>query len=412
MSKKSDIELVKAAQSGDTSAYNDLVRRHQAGMKLEMTRYLNNVHDAEDVTQDAFLRAYLKLSSLKAPYNFGGWVRQIARNMARNLLTRGPRFVALEQQHTLDESDSALEQSNNYLPDQVEQTVLALSRLSSRLRETARLSYLSNYSHRQIAERLHIPVGTVKRRLWEGRSQIRKEVINMSRKGRNTELLMTVPDIRIHELPEEQMEIKVKGPGLYFGTLLQVGHQEVCRFFDYPGGILTQTVQTHVIRKVNILGRECFEVLIEHSDCEPPEPNLVDYFQVTDQDINWIMRVTSDVCYPQARFMKENEEVFPVSYSCQDKKTTVPVLWISQSETGNMGSAWQCSGPGRTVHQLKASIRQTVVRFCIAATLGKKLQFPGIMITQSLRMNPEEFFVVRIIACGMIPFLLNPEISR
>lgn len=320
MSRKSDIELVKAAQSGDTSAYNDLVRRHQAGIKFEMTGLLSNVHDAEDVTQDAFLRAYLKLSSLKSPYNFGGWVRQIARNMARNLLTRGPRFVPLEQQHTIDESDSAPEQSNNYLPDQVEQTVLALSRLSSRLRETARLSYLSDYSHRQIAERLRIPVGTVKRRLWEGRSQIRKEVINMSGKGKNTEPLMTVPDIRIHELPEEQMGIKVKGPGLYFGSLLQVGHQEVCRFFDYPGGILTQTVQTHVIRKVNILSRECFEVLIEHSDCEPPGPNLLDYFQVTDQGINWIMRITSDVCYPQTRFMKENEEVFPVSYSIKDKK--------------------------------------------------------------------------------------------
>ncbi len=133
MGKKSDVGLVRAAQGGDTSAFNDLVRRHQIGVKMEAIRFLGSVDEAEDVTQEAFLRAYLKLSLLRPPYNFGGWVRQIAKNMARNLLTRGPRLVALEQQHLNDEPQSVQRRSQEDSLAQVEQAVLALSRLSPKV---------------------------------------------------------------------------------------------------------------------------------------------------------------------------------------------------------------------------------------------------------------------------------------
>ncbi len=320
MENNSDEKLVRAAQAGDNSAFNDLVARCRTGIVSELTCLMGNIHDAEDVAQEAFLRSFLKLSTLRTPFSFGGWVRQIARNIARNRLSRDRRFIVLNDHHIIDDYSVAVDLSNDDTDPQTELALLSLSRLSSKLRETARLTYLSSYSQKQVARRLRIPLGTVKRRLWESRAIMKKEVLRMSRIGRSAEPVKIVPDIRIEEFPDEEMEISTAGPGLYFGTVLETGHIEVCRFFDYPGGILTQTVQSQVVRKVNIQGRECYEVLIEHSDCEPPEPNILDYFNNTDQGFDWVMRVTADGTYPQTRFMNKGDELFPSFYSSGEIK--------------------------------------------------------------------------------------------
>ena len=337
MENNSDEKLIRAAQAGDVSAFNDLAGRCRTGIVSELTCLMGSIHDAEDVAQEAFLRSFLKLSTLRAPYSFGGWVRQIARNIARNRLSRDRRFIVLSEHHVIDEYSDTVHLSNDTDP-QTELALLALSRLSSKLRETARLTYLSSYSQKQVARKLGIPLGTVKRRLWESRSIMKKEVLSMSRIGRSAEPVTIAPDIRIVELPDEKMEVKTTGPGLYFGTVLQTGHIEICRFFDYPGGILTQTVQSQVVRKVIIHDRECYEVLIEHSDCEPPTPNILDYFNITDQGFDWVMRVTADETYPQTRFMNKGDELFPSFYSSgehEDYSARVVDLTIGGKRYGN-----------------------------------------------------------------------------
>ena len=237
MENVSDEKLVRAAQEGDISAFNDLVERCRAGIVSELTCLMGNIHDAEDVAQEAFLRSFLKLSTLRAPYSFGGWVRQIARNIARNRLSRDQRFVVLDEHHVIDEYSVPADSGSDANDSQTELALLAMSRLSSKLRETARLTYLSSYSQKQVARRLRIPLGTVKRRLWESRAKMKKEVTSMSRIGRTAEQTKIAPNIRIEELPDEEMEVNTTGPGLYFGSVLETGHMEVCRFFDYPGGI-------------------------------------------------------------------------------------------------------------------------------------------------------------------------------
>ncbi len=306
----SEKELVAAAQAGDLTAFNELAKRCRAGILIELTGFTGNSHDAEDVIQEAFLRSFLKLSTLKEPYNFGGWVRLIARNIARNRLRREPKFVQLREDSV---QSSVL--SNDDISLKTELALLALSQLSPKLRETSRLTYLSSYSQKQVASRLGIPLGTVKRRLWESRIKMNKEVLNMSRTGKTPEPVNTAPVIKVKELPVETMTVETTGPGLYFGTIIEDGHQETCRFFDYPGGVLTQTAHSQVVRKTQIHQRECFEVLIEHSDCEPHIPNVLQYFAGTSDGFDWVMTVTADEAYPQTRFFKEGEELFPSKYS-------------------------------------------------------------------------------------------------
>ena len=328
----SERELVAVAQAGDLSAFNELAKRCRPGILIELTGLTGNSHDAEDVVQEAFLRSFLKLSTLKEPYNFGGWVRLIARNIARNRLRREPRFVQLRensvQSPALNCDDISLK---------TELALLALSRLSSKLRETSRLTYLSSYSQKQVAARLGIPLGTVKRRLWESRIKMKKEVLNMSRTGRTPEPVNTAPVIKVKELPKETMTVETTGPGLYFGTILEEGHRETCRFFDYPGGVLTQTAHSQVVRKTQIHQRECFEVLIEHSDCEPQIPNVLQYFAATSVGFDWVMTVIADEAYPQTRFFKEGEELFPSRYSsgeCDEYSARVVNLTIGNINYG------------------------------------------------------------------------------
>lgn len=314
MKGPTDRELVLSAQNGSLDAFEELAEGCRESLVKELARFLGSLDDAEDVVQEALLRAYRKLSSLKEPYNFGGWVRQTARNIARNRLARGRPCLPMEEHLTQSPTVDPGADMKVFDPREVP-AILALSRLSSRLRETARLTYLCDCPQKQVAHRLGVPLGTVKRRLWDGRNRMKREVLEMSRSEEKPEALKVVPGIVINEAAGEEMRIDTLGPGLYFGSVMEPGHLEVCDFFDYPGGILTQSVQTQVVRKVCILGRECSEVLIEHSDCEPPEPNILDYFHRTEEGFAWIMRVTADGQYPAARFMGEEGELFPLSYS-------------------------------------------------------------------------------------------------
>lgn len=79
-----DAELVRSARAGDRAAFELLVRRHLGAVYAQALREAPAEPDAEDVAQEAFVRAYGALSTLSDPAAFGGWVRRIAVNLARD----------------------------------------------------------------------------------------------------------------------------------------------------------------------------------------------------------------------------------------------------------------------------------------------------------------------------------------
>jgi RNA polymerase sigma-70 factor (ECF subfamily) len=79
-----DEDLVRLAQSGQQSAFNDLIKRYQRQAVAVSYRLLGNTHDALEVTQDAFLKAYTKLSTLQKPGAFAGWLMRIVSNLSLN----------------------------------------------------------------------------------------------------------------------------------------------------------------------------------------------------------------------------------------------------------------------------------------------------------------------------------------
>jgi len=319
--EKSETELVIAAVEGDPPAFDCLVRRHWAGVTRMAVAFLRSSDDAEDVAQDAFLKAFERLADLGPPYAFGAWVRQIARNIARNRCVRHPRSVPFETAGETTVGGSQPEASNGEeSAARVSRAVEALSRQTPILRETARLRYLRGRSLGEIEKRLQVPSGTVKRRLFDARLNIRKEMSKMASNEHRCASLTTIPTICIEEAPGVSMRVPVRGYGLYFRSVIETGDVELCKFFDYPGGVLTQTVRSEVRRKVNLFGRDCFEVLSKHSDCEPQEPDLLDYFEVREDGTAWVLRLLADDAYAKVRNQVSKEAIAPLSNDTDDAR--------------------------------------------------------------------------------------------
>jgi len=87
----SDLELVEKVKSGDRRAFSELVKRHQRSVLRLSLRFVKDMDTAEDVTQEAFIKAYEKLNSFEGRSSFKSWLFQIAVNTARNKIREWKR---------------------------------------------------------------------------------------------------------------------------------------------------------------------------------------------------------------------------------------------------------------------------------------------------------------------------------
>lgn|SRR5512140_1166028 len=173
-------EDLERARQGDRDAFGRLVRRHQRRVYAAALHILGNHSDADDATQEAFVRAYRGLATFDGRADFFTWLYRITVNTALNALRSGRRTAALSQRGG-DEAahiggrPEALGQGAPSPAHQVQQTgevarVLdAVAQLSPALRVTIVLATIEELPHKQIAEILDIPEGTVAWRVNEAR---------------------------------------------------------------------------------------------------------------------------------------------------------------------------------------------------------------------------------------------------
>lgn len=181
-----DPDLDRARQ-GDREAFGRLVKRHQRRVYAAALHILGNHSDADDVAQESFVRAYRGLSSFDGRADFFTWLYRITVNTALNSLRSDKRGTALrtkgssEAQH-IGGRPEALGQVAPTPAQQAQQTgevarVLdAISQLSASLRVTLVLATVEELPHKQIAEILEIPEGTVAWRVNEARRLLRQRL--------------------------------------------------------------------------------------------------------------------------------------------------------------------------------------------------------------------------------------------
>jgi RNA polymerase sigma-70 factor, ECF subfamily len=168
-----DGELVRKVRRGDERAFATLVTRYRGAAYAVAFSVIGRHEDAEDAAQEAFILALERIEDCRNPESFAGWFMSIVRNRSRNLVRR----EVLRQADAIPERLS----SGDALPDRdAETTELremlqeALLQLPEVQREVVMLHDLEGWKHREIADRLEIPSGTVRSHLHFARRALRK----------------------------------------------------------------------------------------------------------------------------------------------------------------------------------------------------------------------------------------------
>ena len=168
--------LIASAQDGDTRAFEELVRIHQ-GLALRVAYLVTRDHsEAEDVTQDAFVKAYRSLDRFRIDSPFRPWLLKIVRNEALNRVRGAKRRdrLALTVGNDLVSGDAAPSPEAEVMSGEELSRLLGLiDDLPQRYRSVILHRYLLDLSERETAEILRIPVGTVKSRAARGLERLR-----------------------------------------------------------------------------------------------------------------------------------------------------------------------------------------------------------------------------------------------
>jgi RNA polymerase sigma-70 factor (ECF subfamily) len=171
MQDSSDSALIHRTQSGETDAYGELVTRYQQSVFNICYRLLGNYRDAEDMTQNTFIRAYQRLDSFDNQKAFGPWIRKIATNLSINTFQKHyPDIVPYEdgyQQTTLKNEPTPEELYSQ--SEQKKSIHKAILGLPSKHRVIIELRHYQQLSYQEIAETLSIPLSDVKSYLFRGR---------------------------------------------------------------------------------------------------------------------------------------------------------------------------------------------------------------------------------------------------
>jgi RNA polymerase sigma-70 factor, ECF subfamily len=177
-----DQQLVERAQRGDKHAFELLVAKYQRRLGRLISRFVRNAAEAEDVTQEAFIKAYRALPAFRGDSAFYTWLYRIGINTAKNHLVaqgrRAPTSTPFDAEEAEDFEDAALlhevaTPENELMSKQVVEVVnSSLQELPDDLRTALTLREIEGLSYEEIAAVMDCPIGTVRSRIFRAREAI------------------------------------------------------------------------------------------------------------------------------------------------------------------------------------------------------------------------------------------------
>jgi len=196
--READLLLVERVQAGDQQAFGLLVGKYQRKLLRLVMRMVRDQAEAEDVVQEAFIKAYRALPNFRGESAFYTWLYRIGVNTAKNWLVANGRRMSSLTDLVGDDEDQSFEESsflrNDETPDrilmskQIGETVnAAMSALPEDLRTAITLREIDGLSYEEIASVMDCPIGTVRSRIFRAREAIAQRL---------QPLLDTAPDRR------------------------------------------------------------------------------------------------------------------------------------------------------------------------------------------------------------------------
>jgi RNA polymerase sigma factor (sigma-70 family) len=180
--KENDVQLIQDTLTGDDEAFNALVRKYQKSVHALAWRKIGDFQDAEEVTQDTFLRAYKNLSTLRNPHQFAGWLYVIANRLCINWLQKQKSAMQPLEDTPLKEIENA---SYTHYESERRETAASEHRLKfakkllAKLPESERtvvtLYYLGEMTTKEIGRFLGVSVNTITSRLQRARKRLQDD---------------------------------------------------------------------------------------------------------------------------------------------------------------------------------------------------------------------------------------------
>lgn len=183
--RRADQALVERVQRGDRGAFDLLVRKYQHKILNLITRYVHDPSEAQDVAQEAFIKAYRALGNFRGDSAFYTWLYRIAINTAKNFLVaqgRRPPGSDIDAQDAEQyDVDSRLKErdtpEHELLKSELERTVYdAIGELPEDLRTAITLREMEGMSYEDIATAMDCPIGTVRSRIFRAREAIDERI--------------------------------------------------------------------------------------------------------------------------------------------------------------------------------------------------------------------------------------------
>ena len=174
MGAPTDRDLIQHARRGDSAAFGELVTRYQTSVFNVCYRILHERTDAEDMAQEAFIRAHERLNTFDDQREFGPWIRRIAANVCLNHLESRRVSAQLDDERDADESQRPERQAEVH--ERSDQIRSALAALPAHYRVVIELRHYQELSYDEIAAELNIPLSDVKSHLFRARKLLAEKL--------------------------------------------------------------------------------------------------------------------------------------------------------------------------------------------------------------------------------------------
>ncbi|QDT62143.1 ECF RNA polymerase sigma factor SigW [Stieleria bergensis] len=185
--ESTELELIDRALAGDRSAFSELVQRNQERLFASMMQVTGSPEEAEEVVQEAFIRAFIKLDSFQKNSQFFTWIYRIAFNSALTRQRKKRAKISLDQ--IREEKgmevvgDHATVDEPMLRDERVQMVRQAIDTLTHEHRQILILREMDEFAYEEIAEILQISIGTVRSRLSRARNQLKLAIESMESEG-------------------------------------------------------------------------------------------------------------------------------------------------------------------------------------------------------------------------------------
>lgn len=161
---------VRKAIRGDKQAFLDLIEPQKEKLYKIAYTYVKNEQDALDIIQETICKAYVSLDNLKKPKYFNTWLVKILINISITTLNRNKKIIYLEEKE-VEYDNSSIAKCDDRLD-----LLTELGKLDSKYRDVIILKYYEDFTIKEIAEILNIPIGTARTNLYRGLEVLRKSM--------------------------------------------------------------------------------------------------------------------------------------------------------------------------------------------------------------------------------------------